>query len=195
MLQRKQGDLLNKEGQEYLAFILGGARKMNDLLGDLQLFTDLASRVKSTTQSIDLKPLLEEVFKKQAEEQGKPAAKLIIHQLQRIKGHPELLSILFEQLFQNALKFDKAEAPEVDVSCQLSGKSYQLQIKDRGVGIEKEYQKQIFDIFQRLDKQHFEGTGIGLAICRRIVELHQGKIWLESTPGQGSTFFVELPAW
>lgn len=195
LLQRKQGDVLNKEGQEYLAFILGGARKMNDLLGDLQLFTDLANRVKSTTQSIDLKPLLEEVFKRQAEEQGKPEAKLVMDQLQKIKGHPELLSILFEQLFQNALKFDKADTPQVEVACQLSGKSYLLQIKDHGIGIEKEYQKQIFDIFQRLDKQHFDGTGIGLAICRRIVELHQGKIWLESTPGQGSTFFVELPAW
>jgi signal transduction histidine kinase len=195
LLQRRNGDSLDADSREYLAFIVAGAKNMNELLSDLQLFTDLASQANTIHDTIQLSPLLRELFNKQAEEQKKPDAQLVIGNFPNINGHPELLKILFEQLFQNALKFAEAEAPQVEVSYLLRGKHHQLAIKDQGIGIEKEYQAQIFDIFQRLHKQNFAGTGMGLAICRRIVELHQGRIWLESTPGQGSTFFVELPAW
>lgn len=195
LLQRRNGALLDSDAQEYLAYIVTGAKNMNELLSDLQLFTDLASQANTVRETINLQPLLQETFRKKADQQKKPDAALILDDLPNITGHPELLKILFGHLFQNALKFDESAAPQVKVSYDLRGKNYQVAIKDQGIGIEKEYQTQIFDIFQRLDKQRFEGTGMGLAICRRIVELHQGKIWLESTPGQGSTFYVEFPAW
>jgi signal transduction histidine kinase len=195
LLQRRNAPSLDVDAREYLAYIVAGAKNMNVLLSDLQLFTDLASQANTVRQVIYLPPLLQEAFKKQTDEQKKPGAQIIIGDLPSISGHPELLKILFGHLFQNALKFDEAEAPRIEVSYFLRGKNHQIAIKDQGIGIEKEYHTQIFDIFQRLDKQRFEGTGMGLAICRRIVELHQGRIWLESTPGQGSTFFVELPAW
>lgn len=195
LLQRRNGQTLDTNAQEYLAYIVAGAKNMNELLSDLQLFTDLASQANMGHQVVHLRPMLQDVFKKQADEQKKSNAQLTMGDLPDISGHLDLLKILFGHLFQNALKFDAAAEPKIEVSYLLRGKNHQLAIKDQGIGIEKEYQTQIFDIFQRLDKQRFEGTGMGLAICRRIVELHQGRIWMESTPGQGSTFFVEFPAW
>lgn len=195
LLQRRNGQMLDESAQEYLAYIVAGAKNMNELLSDLQLFTDLPNQANTNRQTISLSPLLLETFNRQKEELKKPDAQLSMSELPSIKGHPELLKILFGHLFQNALKFDEVAAPRIEVAYLLIEKHHQIAIKDQGIGIEKEYQTQIFDIFQRLDKQRFKGTGMGLAICRRIVELHQGRIWLESTPGLGSIFFVEFPAW
>ena len=102
---------------------------------------------------------------------------------------------LFQNLLTNALKFVSSErTPRIEISVEdLGDKSYKFSIRDNGIGIEKEFFERIFTVFQRLHtREEFEGTGIGLALCRKIVRNHKGEIWLESTPGEGTTFYFTL---
>jgi light-regulated signal transduction histidine kinase (bacteriophytochrome) len=104
------------------------------------------------------------------------------------------LTQLFQNLIGNAVKFHGEEAPRVEVSAQRNGNEWVFAVRDNGIGIEPEYQKRIFGIFQRLHtrKEH-PGTGIGLAVCKKIVERHGGRIWVESQPHQGAAFYFTIP--
>ncbi|MDP4196085.1 MAG: ATP-binding protein, partial [Bacteroidota bacterium] len=102
---------------------------------------------------------------------------------------------LFQNLIGNALKFrDKERKPEITITSERSGEMWLFAIKDNGIGIPQEFFERIFYIFQRLHSRvEYPGTGIGLAVCKRIVERHGGQIWVESTPGKGTTFYFTLP--
>ena len=118
--------------------------------------------------------------------------------LPKVQGDTVQLTQLFQNLLGNAIKFRGARPPVIDISCLPSAQDPQhfwtLAFKDNGIGIESQYFERIFQIFQRLHtREEFPGTGIGLSICKRIVDRHGGKIWLESAPGQGTTFFFTLP--
>jgi signal transduction histidine kinase len=104
------------------------------------------------------------------------------------------ISQLFQNLLQNALKFRGENPPEVEISSYRQNGVWVFKVKDNGIGIAPEYNTKIFDLFRRLHtRDKYEGTGIGLAICKKIVDMHGGRIWVESTPGQGSVFCFTLP--
>jgi light-regulated signal transduction histidine kinase (bacteriophytochrome) len=104
------------------------------------------------------------------------------------------LSQLFQNLIGNAIKFRGADLPRIQISACDLGKEWRFMVKDNGIGIDAQYAEKVFVIFQRLHtRQEYPGTGIGLAICKRIVERHGGRIWFESEPGTGSTFYFTLP--
>jgi light-regulated signal transduction histidine kinase (bacteriophytochrome) len=114
--------------------------------------------------------------------------------LPSIHGNRIQISQIFNNLVGNALKFCKDKKPHIEISCTESDKEWQVNIKDNGIGIEAEYQHKIFDVFKRLHKHsEYYGTGIGLAICKKVVERHGGNIFVQSTPGEGSTFSFTLP--
>ncbi len=107
-------------------------------------------------------------------------------------GHIEQL---FTNLIGNALKFRGADAPRIHIDVDRQGRFWQFAVNDNGVGIDAKYHDRIFIIFQRLHaRDQYEGTGVGLAVCKKIVERHGGRIWVDSSPGQGSTFYFTLPA-
>jgi signal transduction histidine kinase len=111
-----------------------------------------------------------------------------------VRGDTSQLRQLFQNLIGNAIKFRAGRVPEIAISALKKGYLWQFAVKDNGIGIAAEYHEKVFQVFQRLHGQsEYPGTGIGLAICRKIVERHGGRIWVESEPGQGTTFFFTLP--
>jgi light-regulated signal transduction histidine kinase (bacteriophytochrome) len=100
---------------------------------------------------------------------------------------------LFQNLIGNAIKFRSQEAPRIYVTAGYKDDEWAFSVKDNGIGIEEQYRGRIFDLFQRLHSKGYSGTGIGLSVCKRIVERHGGKIWLESEIGKGSTFYFTIP--
>jgi len=122
-------------------------------------------------------------------------SKIVYEKLPIITGYKVELKQLFHNLLSNALKFrNKDQAPEVKITVEKIDDFWQFSFKDNGIGIDKIYLKEIFIVFQRLHiRSDFPGSGIGLALCKRLVELHQGKIWVESEPGKGSIFYFTLP--
>ena len=122
-------------------------------------------------------------------------AQIQIAPLGTIMGDQEQLYRLFQNLLSNALKFTKYNAPRVEIGGSREGKFWKLYIKDYGIGIAPEYHESIFHLFGRLHSQdHYQGSGVGLTICKKIVERHGGTIWVESAIDQGATFFFTLPA-
>jgi light-regulated signal transduction histidine kinase (bacteriophytochrome) len=114
--------------------------------------------------------------------------------LPEIQGNPEEMSQLLQNLIGNAVKFRGDRKPEIHIGAQLREGHWLLSVRDNGMGFDPHYAEHIFVIFQRLHtREQYAGTGIGLAICKKIVERHGGTIWTESVPGQGSTFFFSLP--
>jgi light-regulated signal transduction histidine kinase (bacteriophytochrome) len=122
-------------------------------------------------------------------------AEIKINDLPVIKGHYSEVKSLFQNLLSNAIKFRKKNAkPVIELGAEDRGTDWLFSIKDNGIGIDKVYHDKLFKIFQRLHPQNeYSGTGIGLALCKKIVELSGGKIWFESVPGKGSTFYFNIP--
>jgi light-regulated signal transduction histidine kinase (bacteriophytochrome) len=162
------------------------------------LITDLLnySRIgKDTTLSqIDCNILLQEILKDMTTIIEESGAAINSEKLPVIKGYTYLKS-LFQNLIINAIKFRKSDTrPIINISVQDKNTEWLFAIKDNGIGIEKEYHNRIFLIFQRLHtRAEYQGTGIGLAHCKKIIELHGGKLWLESELGKGSTFYFTIP--
>jgi light-regulated signal transduction histidine kinase (bacteriophytochrome) len=121
-------------------------------------------------------------------------ATIIVRDMPLIQGYPTEIKLLFQNLVINALKFRKPDIPPViKISAEKKGDHYQFEISDNGIGIEEKHYKRIFDIFQRLHtREEYKGSGIGLSHCKKIVEIHHGKIWVESVPGEGSSFYFTL---
>lgn len=143
--------------------------------------TDCSLLVDKTIAS--LKPLLEET-----------RAEITHSGLPSINSSEILIGQVFQNLINNAVKFRGEKAPRVHISAEEKKTEWEFSVKDNGIGIEKEYAERIFLIFQRLHgPEQYPGTGIGLAICKRIIERYGGRIWVESKPGEGSTFLFTIP--
>jgi light-regulated signal transduction histidine kinase (bacteriophytochrome) len=123
------------------------------------------------------------------------SAKIIVGELPKLDANFIELELLFQNLIGNAIKFRKTDiSPEITIKASKRNDVWEFSIHDNGIGIDEKFQEKIFNIFQRLhNKSEFEGTGIGLAHCKKIVSLYGGNIWVESTPGEGSTFHFTLP--
>jgi light-regulated signal transduction histidine kinase (bacteriophytochrome) len=147
------------------------------------------------TAAVDANKLVQEVLIDLDALINESGAKICCGKLPVIYGHHAELKSLFMNLLNNGLKFRKKNvAPVLEIKCEDKPGEWLFTFKDNGIGIEPEYQERIFLIFQKLhNNREYKGTGIGLAHCRKVAEVHHGKLWLESAPGQGSTFFFSLP--
>ncbi|UQN08296.1 ATP-binding protein [Deinococcus sp. QL22] len=189
IIDRRYGDKLDERGRVYLQQIVEGGQHMKRLVDDLLTF----SRVH--TEQGELLPVdAQTVFDTVARRLHTPEALIIRSDLPVVQADAQQLDQLLQNLISNGLKYCReGVVPEVEVTAQRDGAWWRFAVSDNGIGIEPQYYERIFEIFQRLHgRESYEGTGIGLAVCKKIVERHGGQLWLESTPGQGSTFFFTL---
>lgn len=188
----RQGD--HKDLEEYLGFVTQGVKKMYKLLEDMLLFSNLSHKDTLQTEQVGLNQLLKEVMSNYT---GYPQVNSIQFKidenLPNIEGNPTKLFFLFQNLIDNSIKYNENERPSISISSETTEAYYLIRVKDNGIGFEPEYADKIFEMFQRLNTGKYEGSGIGLATCKEIVQSLGGKIWVESSPGLGSTFFLQFP--
>lgn len=192
-IEKRYSALLDEKGKQYIYFAVDGAKRMRQIILDLLEYSRVG-RVGYVSESIDLNELISELrflFKREIEEKG---AIITCDLLPSFLGHRSPLLQLFQNLLSNALKYSHAvRNPEIHISVIEVEDQWKFCIKDNGIGIEKEYFERIFIIFQRLHtKDQYSGTGMGLAISKKIVESLGGELWLESMAGEGSTFYFTL---
>jgi len=175
----------------YLEQILGGAARMDRLIHDLLEYSRAACS-RRLLQTVDMESVVVQARANleasiQAEE-----AQIDVDPLPTVIGDQTQLVQLFQNLLDNAIKFRRQPSPRVRMTALRNGDSWQFTVQDNGIGIEQEHFDRIFQTFQRLHGREYPGTGIGLALCNKIVERHGGRIWLESIIGQGTTFHFTL---
>lgn len=191
LLENRYKDKLDQDAKDFISFAVDGSNRMRSLIHSLLEYSRI-NRVKAF-EIIDVNLLLKEVLENLSTSIKENNATIKIADLPKINGDPILINQLFQNLIQNAIKFRDARTPEIDISCKEEKDEYLFSVKDNGIGIQKEYIDKIFIIFKRLhSKEEYPGTGMGLAICKKIVERHGGKIWVESEFGKGSTFYFTI---
>ena len=194
LLERRYGDQLDDRAKEYIWYAADGAKRMQALINDLLAF----SRVGRTTEAfrpVDLNRVVAEVLDALDEAIVASGATVTVADLPEVNGDPGLLGAIFQNLLGNAVKFRSEDPPRVDVTASCQDDEWTIKVSDNGIGIDPLYADQIFTLFGRLHhKSDYAGTGIGLALSKKIVEFHGGRIWLEPTDEQGATFALTLPA-
>jgi len=193
LLKRRYSGQLDRNADEYIDYIFEGANKMHALLEDLLAYSRLVHKKEIAVTKVDLNSTLDNINKLLSKSIDDRQAKVEIGELPTIESNPVLMHQLFQNLVANAIKFNDKQLPQVKVTCAEALDKHLFSIQDNGIGIESEYHDKIFGVFQRLEKTQYKGTGIGLAICKKIVEQHNGEIWLDSEFGKGTTFYFTLP--
>jgi PAS domain S-box-containing protein len=194
LLQKRYGDRMEGEAAEFLGYITSSAKQMEHLIDDLLAFSRV-SRVEQALVAVDCEALLAKVQQQLKAVIEARRARITHEPLPAVMGIEHELMQLFQNLISNGLKFQPGAAPTVHVGVSAEGAGWHFRVVDRGIGVPSEYHDKIFLIFQRLHStEEYEGTGVGLAICKKIVEHHGGRIWIESEPGKGSTFHFTLKA-
>jgi signal transduction histidine kinase len=183
---------LEPDADEYIDLIIDGAKRMHALVNDLLEYSRVGRSIENFTE-VDCEKSLNTVLMNLGSAIKDSGASVTHDLLPKIIGEPFHLVQLFQNLIANAIKFRGEKPPQIHVSVKEGLDQWLFTIQDNGIGIKAEYSEKIFLIFQRLhSRKEYPGTGIGLAICKKIVEQHKGKIWIESKPGAGSTFFFTI---
>ncbi len=193
LLQRRYSGKLDKDADEFIDFAVQGVKRMQALIADLLAYSRVASRGKAPVE-VELADVMEQVLANLQATIEESGAEIKAPLLPSLPGDPVQFVQLFQNLIANGIKFHGNAPPKIEIEQQENPLYWQFCIKDNGIGIESEYREKIFVIFQRLHtRDKYPGTGIGLAICKKIVDRHGGKIWVESEPGKGSRFCFTLP--
>jgi signal transduction histidine kinase len=193
LLARRYQGRLDADADEFINYAVDGTVRMQMLIKDLLAYSRVGTRGKAF-EPIDLQQTLKITLvdlQAAIEESGA----VVTHDpLPMVLADSSQLAQLFQNLIGNALKFYGETPPQVHIGAECKDGEWVLHVRDNGIGIEARYAERIFQVFQRLHtRQEYPGTGIGLAICKKIVERHGGRIWMESQPGEGTTFFFTLP--
>ncbi|NUT94606.1 MAG: HAMP domain-containing protein, partial [Saccharothrix sp.] len=194
LLERRYSGELDERGEQYLRFAVDGAKRMQVLINDLLAFSRVGRLTREHTL-VDLNDTLAQVQDSYSEAIERTGATIEAPELPTVRGEASLLGGVFGNLISNALKFHGEDPPVVRIAVERTDAHWTFTVSDNGIGIDAEYAERIFVIFQRLHhKDDYPGTGIGLAMCRKIIEYHGGTIWLDTGEGAGTTFKFTLPA-
>jgi len=193
LINHRYKDRLDREADEFIDYAVSGAAHMQTLLNDLLAYsragtlsepfalTDLNSVLNRAT--LNLKNLIDDSH-----------AEIKHESLPAVHADEVQMVQVFQNLIGNAIKFHGNGPPLVHISADMENNEWVVRVSDNGIGINPEYFNRIFHIFKRIhSREKYDGTGIGLAICKKIVERHGGRIWVESEPGKGSTFYFTIP--
>lgn len=196
LLQKRGGAAIPEESRRYLNMVADSSRRMGTMIDDLLSFSRM-SRAEIKKRRTAIEPLVRQVISDSAPEQQGRRIEWKIGALPEVECDPAMIQMALANLIGNALKFTRGKDPAViEVGSRTDKPGFvTIFVKDNGAGFEMEYASKLFGVFQRLHGQHeFEGTGIGLANVRRIINRHDGETWAEGAPGQGATFYFSLPS-
>jgi PAS domain S-box-containing protein len=193
LLERRYKDKLDADANDFIDYAVGGAKRMEELLTDLLVYSRVGTRAKPF-KGTDMEAVLEATLDnlQVAIKEGKAG---VTHDpLPTVMADEGQLVQVFQNLIGNAVKFHGEKPPRIHVSAEQRDSEWVFSVKDNGIGIEPQYFDRVFLIFQRLHRDEYPGTGAGLAIVKKIIERHGGRVWIESQPGKGSTFYFSIKA-
>jgi light-regulated signal transduction histidine kinase (bacteriophytochrome) len=194
LLRRKFGGKLGPEADEYIGHTVQGAVRMENLLSDLRTYTQVSTTEHAPPEEIDASEVLKKTLLNLEVAIRDSGASVSSSALPRVRMHTFQLEQVFQNLIANAIRYRSTLPPRIHIGAELQGKEWLFSVQDNGIGIESQYKEQIFGIFKRLHSAaQYPGTGMGLAICQRVVERAGGRIWVESESGRGSTFYFTVP--
>lgn len=194
LLARRYKGKLDKDADDFINFAVEGSERMKVLINDLLSYSRVATQGKELKR-VELESILDIVLKNLQLVVEDTGARISHESLPAVLADDVQMVQLFQNLINNAVKFHGKEAPAVKITARREGGRWLISVRDNGIGIDPQHGERIFVIFQRLHSRgEYSGTGIGLAVCRRIVERHGGRIWVESEPDHGSNFLFTLPA-
>jgi PAS domain S-box-containing protein len=194
LLKRRYAGRLDQDADEFIEFAVDGARRMQELISDLLAYSRAGTRAHEL-EPVETGPLVDAIVGDLAMALAESGGTITRGELPTVEADRTQLRQLFQNLLSNAIKFHGQRPPDVRVTAERLGDAWRFAVRDNGIGIEPQYLERIFVVFQRLHTHtEYPGTGIGLAICKKIVERHGGRIWAESEPGRGTTVRFALPA-
>lgn len=193
LLEKEYRDRLDDQAKKYIHFAVDGAGRMGERINDLLEYSRIG-RKYTTMEEVQLNQVVEEVKTYLEAEINKKDAKIITSELPALRAVSVAMQMLFQNLVSNALKYQpQKNRPVIEINAEEKETCWEFSISDNGIGISKDYHQQIFSVFERLHTpEEYPGSGMGLAICKKIAEQHGGKIWVESTEGKGSTFYFTI---
>ena len=192
LLRRRHGDKLEGQGAEFLDAITGGVARMDEMISDLLAYAR-AGRADAPREEVDLGALVQGTLATLDVAIREAGAEVQVDPLPTVTGDPRGLNQLFQNLIANAVKFTNEAAPRVRIWAAEVPGAWRISIRDNGIGIDPEDAEKIFGMFTRLHStDEYPGTGVGLAVCQRIVQAHGGRIWVEEAPGGGSQFMFTI---
>jgi light-regulated signal transduction histidine kinase (bacteriophytochrome) len=194
LLERRYMGQLDADAHEFIGFAVDGARRMQALIDDLLTISRVDTKGRPL-QRVELGEALDAALRSLRIAIDERNAKVQADPLPAVLGDAAQLTQVFQNLLSNAVKFCQASAPLVEISARRDGAQWRICVRDNGIGVPEEHRERIFGMFQRLHgRREYAGTGIGLAICQKIVERHGGSIWVEAAQGGGSVFIFTLQA-
>jgi light-regulated signal transduction histidine kinase (bacteriophytochrome) len=192
LLAERYDNQLDDKAKKYIHYAVDGAVRMQLLINDLLAYSRIGTKAKPL-ETIDLNTVLGEVINNLKINIDEAKAIITNEELPEVQADASQLVQLFQNLIGNAVKFRGTGFPHIHISARDEGREWRFSVRDSGIGIDPQYADKVFTIFQRLHtREEYPGSGIGLAICKKIVERHGGRIWFESELGKGTTFFFTI---
>ncbi|MCD2205055.1 PAS domain-containing sensor histidine kinase [Halobacterium sp. KA-6] len=194
LIEDRYGDELDEDGQEFINFAVDGADRMRAMIDGLLEYSRIETQ-GNPFDTVDLDSILASVREDLQLQITESNASITAEPLPRVNGDADQLRQVFQNLVENAIEYSGDEPPEITISAERADDKWRVDVSDNGIGLDAEDSDRIFEVFERLhSRDEHPGTGIGLALCQRVIERHDGEIWVESTPGEGATFSFTLPA-
>jgi light-regulated signal transduction histidine kinase (bacteriophytochrome) len=193
LLQKRYEGQLDEKAQEFIAHAVDGTKRMQTLINDLLAYSRISTHAQ-VFASTNCEMVLQEALANLMVAIAESGAVVTRDALPMVSGDATQLTQLFQNLIGNALKFRGEPPPQIHIGAVHNNGDWRFSVADNGIGMEPQYFERVFLVFQRLHtRKDYQGTGIGLAICKKVVERHGGRIWAESEPGQGATFCFTIP--